>query len=689
METQENRDTPCHPWATFYACHLTVFRLFLILALLAVPSWSQKKTSRPAPKDLTQMPIEDLMNVEVYSASKYLQKVTEAPSSVSIVTAEEIQLYGYRTLADVLKSLRGFFVTNDRNYSYLGARGFAPPGDYNGRVLLLVDGHRLNDNIFDGALLGTEFPVPVDQIERVEVIRGPTSSLYGTSAFFAVINVVTKARNSVNHVQMSFEAGSFGSYKGQFSYGTTLPRQVKAYIAGSIYRSYGHDRLYYSEFDTPATNNGFAINADDDSSSNFLANLAFRDFKLQAVYGSREKGIPTASYGTLFNDPHTRTIDGQGYVDLRFEHNFSKDWSLLSRISYDRYFYTGDYVYAAEEGGESPTVVNHDSSQGDWWTWEAQVKKRFGERNRLTGGIEVRGNLRQDQQNYDVSPYALYLDTAQDSSIWAGYIEDELKLHPMLTLNAGVRHDQYSSFGGTTNPRLGVIFRPVKKSTFKLLYGQAFRAPNAYELFYESPGDLKANPHLRPETIRTYEGVFDQYISDHFHFSLSLYQYRIRDLIVEQVDPADGLRFFQNAERIQARGVETEIEGKWPGGLQLRASYAFQQSKDQVTGLLLANSPKHLGKSNLSIPLAKQKLFFSVEAHYTSSRQTISANRVGGFATANVTFFGKQVAKGLDISASIYNLLDKTYADACGQEFLQDAIRQDGRSFRVKLTYSF
>ena len=85
--------------------------------------------------------------------------------------------YGYRTLADILRSVRGFYVTNDRNYSYLGVRGFSRPGDYNARILLLVDGHRLNDNIFGAALIGTEFPLDVDLIERVEIIRGPSSSL--------------------------------------------------------------------------------------------------------------------------------------------------------------------------------------------------------------------------------------------------------------------------------------------------------------------------------------------------------------------------------------------------------------------------------------------------------------------------------------------------------------------------------
>ena len=116
------------------------------------------------------------MNVKVetvYGASKFLEKIADAPASVTVVTAEEIERYGYRTLADVLRSVRGFYVIYDRNYTYVGVRGFSQPGDYNARILFLVDGHRDNDNIFDGAYVGTEFPVDIDLIDHVEIIRGP------------------------------------------------------------------------------------------------------------------------------------------------------------------------------------------------------------------------------------------------------------------------------------------------------------------------------------------------------------------------------------------------------------------------------------------------------------------------------------------------------------------------------------
>ena len=151
---------------------------------------------------------------QVFGASERLQPVTEAPASVSFITAEEIARYGYRTLADILRGVRGMYVTNDRNFSLIGTRGFAKPGDYNSRILLLVNGHRVNDNVFGQAEIGAEFGLDPAMFERVEIIRGPASSLYGDSAFFAVVNVITRSGASLDGASVTLEAGTLGHPAG-------------------------------------------------------------------------------------------------------------------------------------------------------------------------------------------------------------------------------------------------------------------------------------------------------------------------------------------------------------------------------------------------------------------------------------------------------------------------------------------
>jgi len=216
--------------------------IFFLLSLL--PPFAFGKED---PKDLTNLTLEELMKVEVASvqgASKFEQKVTEAPSSVSIVTADQIKKYGYRTLADILRSVRGFYATYDRNYSYLGARGFGRPSDYNNRFLLVIDGHRVNDNIYDSAFIGTDFILDVDLIEKVEIIRGPGSSLYGSNAFFGVIHVITKKGRNLKGIEASGEAGSQQTYKGRISYGNQFSNGVEGILSGTTYASKGDKRLY-------------------------------------------------------------------------------------------------------------------------------------------------------------------------------------------------------------------------------------------------------------------------------------------------------------------------------------------------------------------------------------------------------------------------------------------------------------
>src|ERR1035437_5875488 len=221
----------------------------------------------PTPKaaDLTELPLEALMDIEVpkvYGASKLEQKATEAPASVTIITADEIKKYGHRTLADVLQSVQGFNVSYDRDYAFLGARGLSL-GDFNERMLLLVDGQRVNNDYNDGAAIGTDFILDVDLIERVEVIRGPGSVLYGNNRFFGVTKMVTRRGQQLNGVEASTEYGSFDTYKARVSYGKLYTNGVEVLLSGTYYDSGGQDRLYYKEFDSPALNRGVAQNLDE------------------------------------------------------------------------------------------------------------------------------------------------------------------------------------------------------------------------------------------------------------------------------------------------------------------------------------------------------------------------------------------------------------------------------------------
>jgi outer membrane receptor for ferrienterochelin and colicins len=674
-------------FSSMWEC-LLIFVLSLLSGLSLAPALAQEKQ---LPADLLDLSIEDLMRVEidsVYGASKFKQKVTQAPASVTIITSEDIQKHGYRTLADILRNVRGFYITYDRNYSYVGVRGYGLPGDYSSHITLMVDGHRLNDDIFDGALLGTEFPIDVDLIDRVEVIRGPNSSLYAANAFLGVINIITKRGKDMKKVSVAAEVASYGTYQGRVSYGHKFDNGLDLLLSGSLYDSHGQDRLFFNEFNNPATNNGIAVNADDDEFHELFANASWGHFTLHGVLGSRDKGIPTASFGTVFNVTGTRTIDTRGYLDLQYDHNLGGGWSLTNRTYYDQFKNDGTYVYDYSATGGPSRVLNKNFAHGKWGGDEVTLSKQIFETQRLSVGSEFRNDFQQDQGNYDLQPFVQYFSDRRTSNIFSVYAQDEIHLRKDLVLNLGLRYDHYSTFGGTTNPRAALIYSPREKTTLKFLYGQAFRAPNSFELYYHAPGN-EANPLLRPETVKTMELVWEQYFANHFRMTASGFYYPIHGLISEQVDPASGNNFFTNAGSLDIRGLDFEVARKLPGGLEGAVNYTFQSVTNQSSRMPVTNSPRHLGQASLSVPLIKQKLFASMDLQYLSRRATLTGKYTGAYVVPNFTLFSRNVIRGWEISASVYNAFNRKFADPGGNGLAEDVLIQNGRTLRIKIGYRF
>ena len=668
------------PRVAFRARGLTALCAFASLTMPHGPALAQ--TDQP---DLAAMPIEQLLSLEVYSASRFVQKMSDAPSAVSVVTAADIREFGWRTVADILRSMRGLYISNDRNYSYLGARGFLRPGDYNTRFLLLVDGNRNNDAVFDQASIGTEFILDVDMIERVEFVPGPGSSIYGANALFGVINIITRRGRDLNGAQVSVEGGSYGARKARASYGMRSENGGELLLSATSYRERGPD-LYFPEFDTPASNNGIARRLDHVRVESLLMKGSAGPFSLSVAHSERIKGIPTASFSQVFNAPGSRTIDAQSFVDFGYSNALAADVELSSRAYWGRYDYDGDYAY------DNPArIVNHDAARARWWGAEAKLVNRRHAGHKLVFGAEYQIDYRRDQSNFDVAPFAAYLDDRRNGHRAGLYAQDEIALRDDLLFNAGLRYDHISSTGDSSvNPRLALIWKATPATSLKAMYGTAFRSPNAYEMFYQviNAGGQKANPDLKAERVRTVEVGAEHHLSPDSRITASLFRNTVSDLITQALDPSDGLLIFRNLSRARARGVELEYEQAGRAGTRLRTSYSWQQTRDDASGATLANAPRQLANFNLSAPLLRSGWRAGAEALYVGSRRTL-LGETGGYWLGNLTLTSARLMPGLDVSASIYNLFDRRYADPGAAEHVQDAIAQNGRSLRLKLAYTF
>ena len=655
--------------------------VFLMLACLPVPAGAQTGTSA----DLGVLSIEELMRIEiepVFGASKRLQPVTEAPASVTIVTGAEIARYGYRTLADVLRSVRGFYVTNDRNYSYLGARGFARLGDFSTRILLLVDGHRMNDNVFDQAAIGLEFGLDAAMFERVEIVRGPSSALYGTNAVFAVVNVIVRKGGEQKGATAAADLGTFGTRRAHVAVGNTLASGLDYSLSASYSGSNGPARLYIPAFDAPETNNGIVERMDGEESAQLFGRVKFADFTLTGVYGNRVKDIPTAAYGSAFNQPTLQTTDQHGFVEGEYARTVKGNQVAL-RAYLDRLYYSGTYPRGRMEDG---AFANYrDYASGLWTGTEARLSRNLPWRQELTIGTELRNNFRQAQgATSDDSPDANFA-IDRSSRAAAVYAQDEMVIHRLVRASVGARYDAYAQFSRLT-PRAAVIVTSSARQAFKYLYGTAFRAPNAYELDYFSAG--VRNKSLRPETMTSHEVVWERYTRNWLRTSASVYRNRVAQLITLVGDPTTELNLtWANDGDVRAEGLE--LEGEWRfKQFESLASYAFQHTTDLETLDRMTNSPRHMAKIRFSTPGPVPGSTIAVENQYLSSRTTLAGNTVDPASLANVTFV-EPVGRRIDVVAAVRNVFNARYADPGSEEHRQDVIEQDGRTFTVGLRWRF
>lgn len=658
----------------------TLFFLVLIVSF-SVAIFAQD-TQRPS----KQASLEDLLNTRVSTASKYEQQMNDAPASITIVTGEDIERYGYQTLQEVLINVSGFYTSYDRDYGYVGVRGFGRPTDYNNRVLLLVNGYTLNEGIFGSALIETSFGIDMADVDRIEIVRGPGSSLYGTWAMLAVINVITKTGAKYEQGRVSGEIGSYGRLKGSTAYGGASGNGLDFFVSGRWGDIKGQN-LYFKEYDSPETNHGLATGLDWDKFHSFFASATYKNFFFQGYLSSRTKGVPTGSWGTDFNDPDSLSYDSQRFVEIKYSHEFSSRLNLSLRGNYSQYLYHADYPY--------DNITFSESADGRTLGSELKFLCDLSSRNRLIFGFEYRDYLR---------AFYRYGEPGRDDfsgdfpyRIFSFYAQDEFHLRRDLTLTLGLRHDHYSTVGSSTDPRLALVYRPFNGTALKLLYGDAFRAPNLYETNYADeyvdsiePGTIyqKVNPHLRSEKIRTLEFAFEQRLTEGLYGRVSLYSFRMKDLIDLVLDPMDGWYMYSNVSRVMAAGIEFELKGRSKSGSQAYASYSYQNARDQSSDVALTNCPNHLFKSGVSFPLFKS-ISLGTQFLYESGRMTVYGTRTKGFFLTNLNLRSDLLFRHVRLSVRVENLFDTRYAYPGGYEHLEAAITQNGRNYIVRLEFIF
>jgi outer membrane receptor protein involved in Fe transport len=656
---------------------LRLLGIVVLAAPLARPDGPVPTDS--ANRNLDSLTLEQLMDIQVESAALHPQTLQDAPASVTVITAEDIRKYGYRTLGEALSNVRGFYVTNDLSYQNLGVRGFDLPGDYNSHVLILVNGHDMTDNIFNYMLyLGDDFPIEMNLIKQIEIIRGPSSALYGSNAVFATINIITKSPEEAGPLTLTADTGSFGEKKGQIMETASLGG-VKVLFSGTVFNNSGQSPLFFPQYDTPQNNYGKAINMNTERGYRFFSTLRWRKWTVTASFAGHDLIQPISWGPTIFNDRGTKNNDQRNFVDADYQRSIAGG-GLEWRLYYDSSFYKGRGDYAL---GDGVVEDNRQSEIGNWVGTQLTYRVRPFFAGDITLRVEGNIDIRAFLTDFDVSPApAVYLSTNHPDRSVALIFQDEKKLSKRWKLDLGLRVDKSQIYRDFVAPRAALIYER-SPWTYKFLYGRSFRNPSEFQLFYGDGIADAANPALRPEWADTVEFDIERKLGKRMNLQTSAYGYELHDYLLG-VQLPNGLLQYQNTPRIQAKGVELEINGRPWDWLEMTASYAVQRTRDYDADGVLEDSPDYLAKLRFAVPLGR-KFDISSGMQYESMRRTLEGTWVTPVYLADFTLTSKHLLRNFDVRLGLRNAFNRNYSDPIALNPIVPSMPQPGRTFFVEL----
>jgi outer membrane receptor for ferrienterochelin and colicins len=650
-------------------CRTAQFALILrTLALIAAAAGWLTAEDNASPESVLFEPLP-----AVEAATLHTQTLEEAPASVTVISAEEIRTYGWRTLGEVLAAVRGFYMSYDRTFEYAGVRGLSIPGDYTTHLLLMLNGHYLTDNVYStSGYFGQDLPLDIDLVKRIEIIRGPSSALYGSNGIFATINIVTKSPVEAKALRATTETGSFGEKKLELSTGMHLGGGANLMVSVSTFNNTGQS-LYFPGL-------GWARDADGERGYHAFASLVWRNWTFTGLSGSRVKQVPTGAYGSILGDPANHVAGARGFFEAAYARDLSPGRKLRWRIYYDQLRYRDRFDYALNGQVED----TRDVTNGDWVGSQLAYDFTIPRVGVLTVGGEVNADIRAVLQFYEQSPQRVnVLNVNHPNPSYGVFAQQQWQIASAWTAYLGVRFDDTLLHSHFVSPRVALVYRASPQTSYKLLYGRAFRNPNAFESYYNDGLTQIGNPSLRPERAQTFEADMEHKFGERWSGVLNAYHYNL-DNLIEAVTTPGGFLQYQNAERGHTDGVGAELSGKPARWIETTASMALQRP-EIANQPWLVNSPNCIAKWRAAAPVFGNKLWAAAAMQYLSPRRTVDGEIVPTVWLTDVTFTTRKLHPDFDFQFGVRNVLNRAYYDPAGADLPEQMLRENGRSVFLKL----
>lgn len=629
--------------------------------------------------------LDSLLNMSAFTQESELQKVLnqnldissskglttrETPGIVSLITAEEIQNTGARDLIDILRLVPGFDIAQDLQFVMgLGLRG---NWANEGKVLVMLDGQPFNELLYQTVAIGNRFPV--DAIERIEIIRGPGSAIYGGSAEYGVINIISKAAESLNGIAVYGTGGFHANAVGRTNAGVMVSQKAESFAWDLSFfkgKSIISDEAHYHPMDAP-----------DDSYN--LKDITYAD-PMNINLGLRYKKLSVRTMYDVFEtqEPYTYISFKDFYADVKYDFQLSKKLTISPQIKYMNQI---PWQYGDPSTGED--------------TFKGRAERIYGA---VTGVYDISrkvsvnaGLLYFQDKATDLlkSQYFLGRDNIAFDN-YAFYTQGLLK-HRLVNATVGFRYERNTQYGSAFVPRLALT-KKIENFHFKMLYSQAFRAPAIENINLAESGDGS----IAPEKSNVFEMEFGYQFTPEMLFALNTFDIRTKDIIVYSDDGVDG--FYNNFEKSGTRGLEAVYSvryKKWYANLTYSFakalkdgtvdSYSIPQTADQYVAF-----PLHKVTLNSNISLS-QKINLNPSFVYSGPRYAYTAldddgngvaTKLDSYLLANIFLNAKNLMRGLTIGAGVYDLLNER--PSVPQAYLGGfgPVPARSREYVVKLSY--
>lgn len=713
---------------------------FLMIGILLMSSiqilYSQNEESSDS---LFNLSIENLMNLEVVTAGKYNQKAKLSPAFITVITKDQIISAGFRNLSELLQIVPGFHVTiNHFGLFEIKVRGIGNTNSsgvkllFSSGVKLLLNGISLNNNVFGDATRAFD-DMSLDNVERVEIVRGPGSALYGSNAVLSVINIITDSDKEEDVFQNTLRYGSFNTIEWTTIYKEKFFKKIDFNASINYLKTDGpelkieQDRLYGKPYSLAP---GYSDHSNSKLDIRFL--VKFKNWKLNMLMVDKNRGPFIGPSYALVERGSFKNRENYFMANLENTYNISQSFRIKPQLYYKRFSFSPDgQIYPPGFGYYDSTGVAIDINEDGIIDVFPDGMNAVYKLVENVIGFDILSEYQLNQNHYitlgltseyiwlDVKPtvanfniivpgqpyYLGGFETFDEGIVKPSerftssiYVQDSWHIFKGAYITPGIRFDYYSDVGSVVIPKLAFAHEINSLISYKLMYGHAYRAPGFGELARVNNVNIIGNPDLKPSSANTLEAGFQLSMKKNIKFRINTFYIHIYDRIIRkyqgEVPPGYAAFKYENEGENRSLGFECQMDVILSPKISGAINYTYQNVKtlsDNGNWDATALIPKSLGNLLVNYhPTKKISLVYILQYVSAIPRETIDTRTdLNPYFLSSINLSANNIFNHFRLSVGVYNLFDNKYYDPGHMVFIPGDYPKPGRNFNLSLTYDF